>query len=374
MNKLKNKFEIQEFLVDESIENFKQYIMNAKLEAKSRFNIFKVLKLDNHEIRHSNFLAWLLNPKANHGFEELFLKEFLTVALNKENIIKDFSDIIIDTEYLTNAGRRIDIIMHSEKSKFVCVIENKYGSDEHDEQCKHYKDFIENHSKFRNYGKENQYYIFLDINMPSEDQLQNELSCYKPVTYKDVDKILCELLKSAQEDYTTQTIKQYTEILKEKYNMLDIETKKQCQNLYCKYSEIFDTMEEYKESLYSDLYEIMKEFLTKYNAEFENADRAGCGYLDKARKQSGIRFVPTNIYKVGTEHESNNIHTKYPVFFALNYDKQLYLDIICVNSKQNWKNMLENPVKINIAQSSDKIINEIYEKAKSLNAKFENSI
>lgn len=369
---IKNK-EFQEFLANESIENFKQYIVNAELKTENKFNIFKVLKLDNHEIRHSNFLAWLLNPKANHSFDELFLKQFLALALNKDTII-DYSDIIIDTEYLTNAGRRIDILIYSEKSKFVCVIENKYGSEEHDEQCKHYKDFIENHSKFKNYGKDNQYYVFLDIDMPSEQQLLKELNCYKPITYKDVYYILCNLLENRHDNYTTQTIRQYTEILKEKYNMLDTETKEQCQNLYSKYHEIFDIMEEYKESLFLDLYEIMKEFLAKHKSEFENADKEGCGYIDKTRKQSGVRFVPTNIYQTDKEYESNNIHTKYPIFFTINYDKQLYLDLICVNSKQNWKSMLNTPIKINIAQNSDKIINEIYEKAKSLSSKFENSI
>lgn len=30
-------------------------------------NVFDVLKSSRVEIRHSNVLAWLLNPKANHG-------------------------------------------------------------------------------------------------------------------------------------------------------------------------------------------------------------------------------------------------------------------------------------------------------------------
>lgn len=39
-------------------------------------NIFNALKIVQQEIRHSNFLAWLLNPNENHGLGELFLKDF----------------------------------------------------------------------------------------------------------------------------------------------------------------------------------------------------------------------------------------------------------------------------------------------------------
>ncbi|MYL34308.1 hypothetical protein GLW08_10550 [Pontibacillus yanchengensis] len=40
------------------------------------FNPFKVLKVDQYEIRHSNMLAWLLDPKENHDIGDLFLKKF----------------------------------------------------------------------------------------------------------------------------------------------------------------------------------------------------------------------------------------------------------------------------------------------------------
>ena len=30
------------------------------------FNVLKILRMENYEIRHSNILAWLLDPKENH--------------------------------------------------------------------------------------------------------------------------------------------------------------------------------------------------------------------------------------------------------------------------------------------------------------------
>ena len=38
------------------------------------FNIFETLKITRAEIRHSNVIAWLLNPTENHGLSNYFLQ------------------------------------------------------------------------------------------------------------------------------------------------------------------------------------------------------------------------------------------------------------------------------------------------------------
>lgn len=42
-----------------------------------RFNIFDALGIARVEIRHSNFLAWLLDPAESHGQGSLFLRAVL---------------------------------------------------------------------------------------------------------------------------------------------------------------------------------------------------------------------------------------------------------------------------------------------------------
>ena len=62
-----------------------------------KFNIFDCLKLSRQEIRHSNFLAWLLDPNETHGMNDYFLKEFLKeVLLRKKNEIKKINGIEIE--------------------------------------------------------------------------------------------------------------------------------------------------------------------------------------------------------------------------------------------------------------------------------------
>ena len=41
------------------------------------FNTLKILKLENYEIRHSNILSWLLNPKENHNIGDYFLRKMI---------------------------------------------------------------------------------------------------------------------------------------------------------------------------------------------------------------------------------------------------------------------------------------------------------
>lgn len=364
------KENLNKFLNDEAIKNLNEYIKKIKNEERSKFNIFKVLKLDNHEIRHSNFLAWLLNPKENHGLGDKFLKNFMQEALKEPSILPDTSDVIVDTEYFTNEGRRIDILIHSKKSDFVCVIENKYGSDEHDEQCKHYKDFIENYSKFREY--KNQKYVFLDIDMPSEEELDKALNCYMPITYKKVYYILVDLLNTLeQSDDSKRAIVQYAEIIKEKYFIMNEEIKEKCHELYMDYYDVFNSIVEYKESLYSDMYNLMKKFLERYISEYENADLEGCGYLDKTHKQAGIRFVPKGVYG-DRKISSNNKITKYPVFFTLEYNKNLYLNITKVDKKEKWHT--QEKTTIDDAQPEDKILEDIYKKTRELINKFKDCI
>ncbi len=341
---------LQDFLNDKQVQELQSNLEVLKKEQSQSFNIFKVLKLDNHEIRHSNFLAWLLNPKENHGCGDKFLKQFLQEALgnNIGEVLPDTSDIVVETEYMTNAGRRIDILIHSQKSSFVCVIENKYGSCEHDEQCKHYKDFIEKFSDFKAYGRK--YFIFLDIYNPESKVMETTLMGYNSITYKNVYEILNNLWNEksfANNDSIQSTVYQYLEIIKEKYKMLDTEIKNQCRNIYAKYPEVLETLEQYNKELQQDIYNIMKDVLADKTLRLANADISGCGYND--RTGCGIRFIPEK-FSLNANLKGNNKLTKYNLFYALEYKKEMSLSIY----DEQWK--CYKQVKWSVASMTDEDI------------------
>lgn len=106
-------------------------------------NIFKILRVTNAEIRHSNFLSWLLDPKANHSIGNLVLKSFIDeVIKSSDEFDRSFTiqDINLDTVEVRREWENIDLLIIFEE--YVFCIENKIFSDEHSDQLTRYKNTV----------------------------------------------------------------------------------------------------------------------------------------------------------------------------------------------------------------------------------------
>lgn len=101
-----------------------------KLEADTSFqqlsqkmqtpNIFEVLGITNAEIRHSNFLAWLLDPNGNHGMGDKFLREFVSKLGQREVVPENVTVCIVRREW-----QHIDLLVLCQKEKYLLCVENK---------------------------------------------------------------------------------------------------------------------------------------------------------------------------------------------------------------------------------------------------------
>lgn len=100
-------------------------------------NVFSILKLERQEIRHSNFIAWLLNPNEKHGLGDLFLNLFLKDILSKEQFNNKGRFKWIKRESVA------DIDLFIEFDHLVIAIENKFDSDEHSDQLNKYKNHVQ---------------------------------------------------------------------------------------------------------------------------------------------------------------------------------------------------------------------------------------
>ena len=100
--------------------------VGQRLQMLRDFNVFRALRIDQFEVRHSNMLGWLLDPHETHGFGSAFLEKFLPVLLNADKIPKD--------ELLSFVVRREegykDIVLRSRENQIVIVIENKWNAAE----------------------------------------------------------------------------------------------------------------------------------------------------------------------------------------------------------------------------------------------------
>src|SRR5688572_1146832 len=116
-----------------------------------RFNIFDALRIARAEIRHSNFLAFILDPIESHGQSQLFLKALLMDLLKAAPpSLRPLSPIDIDGTDLRGVVVRrewnnIDLLITCDQPSFVIAIENKIDSGEHSNQLFKYKEVVSQH-------------------------------------------------------------------------------------------------------------------------------------------------------------------------------------------------------------------------------------
>lgn len=111
-------------------------------------NIFKILKINNYEIRHSEYLSYLLDPTNGYGWKDEFFKKFMLNVIDEieidncifdefDIVLKDYSDLKIYREH-----RNIDLLLISKNREVVICIENKIWTSEHDNQLNRYYEYI----------------------------------------------------------------------------------------------------------------------------------------------------------------------------------------------------------------------------------------
>ena len=69
--------DLRELLDDQAFHDYEA------LTKERKFNVFDVLRYSDYEIRHSNVLAWLLNPAETHGAGDAFVKGFVQCLKSK---------------------------------------------------------------------------------------------------------------------------------------------------------------------------------------------------------------------------------------------------------------------------------------------------
>lgn len=139
--------------MDGDLTNFLMYCPElSKLEATlSQFNIFRVLRADQNELRHSNMLAWLFNPDESHGLDDLFLRRWLMEIFQRAATVDPkpsdwVSPIVVDILTIERVEvqrefENIDLlftIRTKDAGVWVVCIENKVNSVEGVGQLKRY--------------------------------------------------------------------------------------------------------------------------------------------------------------------------------------------------------------------------------------------
>ena len=124
--------------------------------AFDRFCPFEALGVVGHEIRHSNFLAYCLDPARPHGFGAECLKGVMRAVarayrnwpsvLDERAITPlDFHLMDFDTAGVEREWRSIDLLVVLPDAKMVIAFELKIDAKEHGQQLRRYRAVVQEH-------------------------------------------------------------------------------------------------------------------------------------------------------------------------------------------------------------------------------------
>lgn len=238
-----------------------------KLEKKlNEFNVFDVLNIVNVEIRHSNVLAWLLDPNESHNIGDQALKLFLKSIHRGESSKSgvDLTSLInssskIDAEvrkeekveiFQRQKARRIDIsiLIKYGSKKFLIIIENKIGAEDTTRQLVDYRNWAEN--KFKEDYKKIFIYLTPEGVVPKD---KNELPHWDLFSYRQIERdILNKVIQKTPKGNAKEFIKQYVDILR---RIILGNSNKLCNVIYDKHEKVINLI--YKEV-------IVKKFIDQY--------------------------------------------------------------------------------------------------------------
>ena len=242
-------------------------------------NFFSILDVTKTEIRHSNFLAWLMSPNESHNLNTIFLKWFLKDIFSSDKIewANEFS---IDSFNLHNVKvyrewQNIDIVIVHEE--FVVAIENKVDSNEHSRQLKRYSDII--NESFPDLKKA---FVFLTIDglNPKDETDANQ---YISIDYGLI-KSLIEIVLSVYKNSLSQRIQYYIEdylLILNRYIMKEHESVELAQQLYMNHREAIDFIIENIPDKIAEVREIIEETIIEEGYVLETCNKYYARFLTK---------------------------------------------------------------------------------------------
>lgn len=255
-----------------------------KLESlTSSFNIFEAIGAVRRELRHSDFLSFLLNPSESHGLYDAFLKSFLFGITKANRSVTPISPVDIDLLDLSDAEVRrewenIDILLVSNKSKFVCAIENKLDSTEHSNQLARYQSKVE--SEFREFNK---LFVYLTI---EGDGPERDLD-WLPYSYRDLHGVVSTILKESRsrigEDINT-LLTHYVDMI-DRHFMNENELADLSRRIYQRHKKALDLIFEHRPDALMETNKYILDVINSYMSEKLEMDHSTKGYIRFAIKR-----------------------------------------------------------------------------------------
>ena len=214
---------------------------------------------------HSNVLAWLLNPQESHGLGDSFLHTFLISAgISPVEESSHWSSTEVIREWSNEVDGRygfLDLLIVDVPAQFLCVIENKVFSSEHNEQLTRYRKALE-----RDYPDFARRFVFLTPE-GTKPYREEEQEYWTSIPYSAVFDILQNLIETNQGTISEEVrsfLCQYSTTLRREI-MPETSLSQLARNIYLEHWEAIDLIVDNKPNWVAESKQWLKEAVARQN-------------------------------------------------------------------------------------------------------------
>ena len=233
-----------------------------------QFNLFESLGLVRHEIRHSAFLRWLLDPSETHGLGDYWLRQFLRQVIKAGDEVSGNVPTLFDLDgwnlgkaEVRKEWRNMDIFIRDDRDdhQFVCVIENKVDSGEGPDQLRKYRQAVQ-----QEFPRHRRVFVFLTKfgDKPSE---KREVPYWVPMSYGDLVVTIEDALKRQESQLNGEVrlfIHQYLDMVR-RHIVENSEVQELCRKIYENHSEALDLIIKYAPKRSDRVSRVIQEYVNE---------------------------------------------------------------------------------------------------------------
>ncbi|WP_334014688.1 PDDEXK-like family protein [Alteromonas sp. S167] len=300
-------------------------------------NIFKALSIVRAEIRHSSFLAFLLDPSQSHGLDDKFLKKVLRDIFLSEKVSTRTS---FDVDYMgTNNAKiykewkNIDILIELDDD--VIVIENKVDAKDSKNQLKLYRTRVNN-----SFPDKNKHFIYLTPF--GEDPLDaSESEYYTNYSYEAITSILEAIITISGDRVTPKyryLIQDYISSVRREVIMND-QLNEMALKLYYAHKEAFDFILENRPDNIQTVNSVIRQKLESL------------GFKMGSSSKTYVRFSTESSYEVVPRNTPGWKNKELFLFEVVITEKRCVLKAVISPGEDNLVSSLLQELKENKATS-----------------------
>lgn len=242
--------ELEEELALDEVYRFESDPQVMALERSLSFNVFVAAGIARAEVRHSAFLAALLDPCVAHGLGakplRLFLEEVARLGAFGSGLVPS-EDKLAGAE-IRREWQHIDLLIVIHDARLVVAVENKIDAGEHDDQLSRYWDNLNRYFHQPHY-KLVGLYLTLDGGRPSHPE-------FLPVSHAAVASMIRALLVDVPNGGVRFALEQYLALL-EVHLMPDTRIAQEARSLYRRHKKLFDLVFAHRPSVLDERSELL---------------------------------------------------------------------------------------------------------------------